>query len=220
VDVEVAMTAWTNNAQRLLYFERNLQALRENLSASRHTLIHILVCSEELPVEFRQPFEATCHRYGAILLYNANGPEIGKNHNFKDASCNANYVLSTECDFLLKAPLDISDDVDFLEANEDFAYIRYEIPPTQIIRELTPDLVELDTSSSYPYSNRPHLRHRGRFATLGPFVEHGGWGAQENMMGAAVRKSDWRIAGRPVRLWLHIGRFPAQERRWPEGESP
>ncbi len=220
MDIEVALTAWTNNPARLSYFSMTMQALRDNLTASRHNLTRILVCSEELTDEYQWPFEKLCQRFGVDLHYHPEPAEIGRNHNFKLGHERATYVLSTECDCHLTKPIDISDDIDFLEANHEFLMVRYKASFTTRMQTLAPGLTELAPKSSWPYSNMAHLRHRERFATLGPYAEDVGWGGQEIYMGRTISRSGFRLAFREPGVFEHIGRFAAHQDRWPKGESP
>lgn len=224
MDIEIALTAWTNNLARLGYFETTMQALRTKLTARRHTLTRVLACSEELAPEYRKPFEALCDRFGVELHYHPGPPEIGRNHNFMLSLCRAEYVLSTEDDCNMCVSLfDLSDDVDFLEAHADFIYIRYSLATWSKMTPLVPPipgLGDFNKSLPYPYSNTAHLRHRKRFASLGPFLEDAVWGGQEIAMGRQVTASSYKIAGRTPSVFAHMGKFASQKERWPEGQAP
>jgi hypothetical protein len=225
MDVELAMTAWTNNEARLGYFEQALRSLATFLSPTEGIIWapHATVCSEELSQEFRHRFERIAGRYGMTSHYHAAPAEIGANHNFLLSKLTAAYTMFIEDDFVLERPLDLSDDIKFLEENPDFVMVRYFIgqpSSVDIIGELGSGLVEVGKLSSYPYSNTPHLRHRERFATLGPFAENVGWGCQEHAMGDNLRDSPLRIAVRRPDYFSHAGHFASQSERWPKGETP
>ena len=221
--VEVALTAWTNNPARLGYFKTTMLALKQNLTASRHAITRILVSSEVLETEYRVPFEALCRHFDVDLHYHPAPPEIGCNHNQILSLCEADYVLYTEDDCLLNESLDVSDDIDFLEACTDFVYVRYSLAPWSKMTPLGgewPGLGDMDKSLPYPYSNTAHLRHRERFATFGPFAENAAWGGQEIGMGGKVTASSYKIAGRAPGPFGHMGKFGSQPERWPKGETP
>ncbi len=221
MEIEVALTAWTNNPARLSYFENTMEAIRDRLTASRHTITRIIVASEELTDEYRGPFEATCRRYELELHYHPAPAEIGRNHNLLLSLVRADYVLSMEDDCMLNVDLDLSDHVEFLEDHPNFLMTRYFCPFATRLGRLTDDLEELDTRGPCPYSNLGHLRHRERFATLGPYTKDAGWGGQEIDMGGAVARSGFHVAARvPDNAFNHIGRFAVHEDRWPEGETP
>ncbi len=220
MECEVALTAWTNNPARLEYFEDCMEALRENLTAERHSMTRILVCSEELPPEYKVPFERLCLRFGVDLHYHPAPAEIGINHNLLVSLCEADYVLFTEDDNLQHAAFDLSDDVDFMEEHGDFVMVRYVLGHSTTGDDLGNGLVEVCQTSPYLYSNMTHLRHRRRFAELGPFAEDAGWGGQELGMAPRIIKSPYRVAGRKPPMFAHVGRFAADESRWPEGETP
>ncbi len=225
MDVEVAMTAWTNSVARLGYFEASLQAQAEKLTTGTRIRQKTLVCSEALSdMCNRVPCDMIAAANGCRVYYHNNPPEIGRNHNFLLSKLTADYTMFIEDDFLLLKPLDLSDDIDFLEANPDFVMVRYFIGNGATVRpmsDLGNGLYEISKRSNYPYSNTPHLRHRERFATLGGFREDAPWGAQEHAMGDKLRKSPLRIAvRRPDDYFIHAGRFASEQSRWPEGETP
>lgn len=216
MDVEIAMTAWTNNRARLGYLDATLRAITEYLPSD----IPIFVCSEELDGEYRYQFELIAGSYGSSIHYHDPPAEIGSNHNFLLAKCTAEFVLFTEDDCLLAQPFDLQSDVEFLRTNPDYVMVRYVLGHSTTCADLGNGLFEVDQHSPYLYSNRCHLRHRERFASLGPFSENVGWGGQELDMGAAILKSTYRVAARIPPLFGHIGHFASQPDRWPEGETP
>jgi hypothetical protein len=223
MDVAVAMTALTNSRTRIGYFDGSLRAQAERLTASRHTRLPTLVCSEKLGPELREQFELVADAHRVDLQYHPGPAEIGANHNFLLENVSADYTMFIEDDFHLERPLDLSDDIDFLEANPDFVMVRYFVGNESSIDplgELSPGMWEVGKLSNYPYSNTPHLRHRERFATLGPHLVGGGWGAQEHHMGRMLRDSPLRIAVRRPDYFSHWGRIASQPERWPEGETP
>lgn len=223
MDWEIALTAWTNNVARIGYFERAMQAIASYVTSSRHTRRRILVCSEVLTPEYKAPFEKLCVEYDVDLHYHPEPPEVGRNHNFMRSLCEADYVLSTEDDGNVNLPLDVSDDIDFLESRCNFIMLRYALAPWGKMRPCKPPVKGvgvLDKALPYPYSNNAHLRHRARFEQLGPFVEDQGWGMQEIEMGERIRYSQWLIAGRAPNPFGHMGYFASEPERWPEGETP
>ncbi len=220
MECEIALTAWTNNPARLKYFEDGMEALRANLTAVRHSMTRILVCSEELTPEYKVPFEALCVHFGVDLHYHPAPAEIGQNHNLVLSLCEADYVLFTEDDNHLSCPFDLSSDIDFLESRKDFVIVRYVLGHSTTGEEVNEGLVEVRQDSPYLYSNQTHLRHRRRFEQLGPFTEGADWGGQELGMSPSIIKSPFRVAGRKPPVFAHIGHFASEESRWPEGKSP
>ena len=219
MDVEIAMTAWTNCLPRLEYLDMTLRSLKMHLPVD----VPIFICSEDLEDDYRHQFELIAGAYGVAVHYHEPPAEIGSNHNFVLSKCSADYVLFVEDDFHMERPLDLSDDIDFLEDNPDFVMVRYFVgqeSSVDIINDFGNGLLEIGKLSNYPYSNTPHLRHRERFATLGQFAENVGWGCQEHAMGDKLRESPLRIAVRRPDCFVHAGRFASQQERWPEGETP
>lgn len=220
MDVEIAMTAWTNIPARLEYFEKTLLSVSEGLSMSQAARASTFVCSEHLEQPERSAFEALCTKYGFAIYYHPEPAEIGANHNFLLSQCSAEFVLFIEDDCPMNRPLDVSIDAAFLRDNPDFVMLRYVTGHSIVGKELGDGIFEIEQRSPYLYSNQPHLRHRERFASLGPFTVGAAWGGQELDMGTAVKHSQYRVACRVPPVFGHEGRFASEQSRWPKGETP
>lgn len=228
MDVEVAMTAWTRYAPRVVYFQKAMESLRDKLSAARHCIARIIVSSERVPEPFMSPFEAICREHKVDLHYHPGEPEIGRNLNHLWSLCEAPYVLSTECDNVLEQPLDLSPHITFLEDCKDFVMVRYNPGGSPLVKDLGNGLAEISPDDNWIYSNTAHLKHRVRFSTLGRHASISGWGGQELDMGQKVRTSALRVAcvprqlrrGKLRPLVVNIGhRCPANRERWVKGSE-
>lgn len=213
--VEVGLTALTNSPERLGYFALTAKALATRLTASRHREIRIIVASEALSCDHAAVFEAICNQYGIQWFYNPGRPDIGRNRNFLLSKLQADCVLLTEDDIRLEGDLDVSDDIDFLDANGDVIGVRYDHLYPKMSRELQPGLFDVKWSRQhhgpYMYSNQGSLWHQERFATLGPFVEDASWGQQENAMAVTLSASRWRVVARRPSVMGHIGKVNSRE---------
>ena len=223
-DVQVAVTAFPNNWSRLEAFDECARSHREKISAGRHSIGPMIVAAERVEEPYARAFRRLCDFHKCELHWHDPPADIGRNSNFLWGLCTAPYVLWTQEDNAFFRHVDISDDVDFLAANEDCVIVRYvRSHLIRVLREVPgTDLLEVDRGGPWPFTDMAHLRHRERFSLrIGPQPEGVPFGAAEAAIGDRIAKrADCRVMLRKVQPASHadvVRVLSTQRGRWPPG---
>lgn len=223
-DLQIAVTAFPNNWSRIEAFDQCARTHREKVTASRHAIGRMIVASERVEPKYAQAFTRLCRRYDCELRWHGPPADIGRNSNLLWGLCTAPYVLWTQEDNFFVHPVDVSSDVDFLAARDDCLIVRY--VGSHLIGLLgeapAGDLLEIDRTQPWPFTDMAHLRHRERFtARVGPQPEGVPFGVAEAEIGARIAaRNDCRVLIRKVQPAVHddvMRVLSTQRGRWPAG---
>jgi len=223
--VDVALVTWPNHPSRLEYFKRTVEALRANLTASRHELVWL--CSAESERDPKYPWcgdalAAFCESEGIRLLYRPEGASAstGANHNAAMRAGTGDVVLLQQDDWLLTEPLDISDGVDLLLDDSTVDIVRYSFPNNDRQRPTfypwRDGWRKLDLAGRWPYGDDPHLRRRDFMDKWGWYKEGKHGQQSSDLMGRLIAGNATIVASRKS-YFVHYGKVTAvvDDVRWP-----
>ena len=197
--IEVAITSWPNSPRRLHYFKTVAGALLDGLSASRHKL-RFLCSSESHPLPGEQwcgdELAGFCAANAIELHWRDKPPSMGGNCNDLLALCRAPFILMMQDDWLLKAPLDLSDGADLMRDDPTIDMIRYSYGQGSHkpeFDEYRDDWRQFRLHSPWPYGMDPHM-------IRGTFVEK--WGPFHAEPNSVACEGDmlWRLVGGNARI--------------------
>lgn len=221
--IAIALVTWPNHPARMDLLRRNLVALRDRLTASRHRLTFVassetagvtgatIAECRDLVAEFAGP-------EGCAFGARDRASDLGANMNGAVAlahAAGADCTLLLQDDFELLQPLDLSDSADFLAAHPEFCAVRYEFPFTRFVGPLGDGFQEADKLGPWLFSDGPHLRPRWFVERIGQYVPGLPHGGQEVEMWHRLRASPYRVAATLEPLFWHAGagRSTIPERR-------
>lgn len=151
--------------ERVIYLAKALSHARQFLTASRHRLVWFITCESEKDGNK----DAVRHLASALeffCFWNLLHPSMGANENnamrlaFKNLE--ADYLLLHIDDCYATAPTDLSDGIDFLEANPDVDILRYHWSSRKECRPIfhprSDGYMQVDSASKWFYDDSPHIR--------------------------------------------------------------
>ncbi len=161
----VGITTYPRYPERVTYLEQALAEARRYLSASRHEMLMICSCETE-PQGDVQAVRDLCGQFGVAFYGNDGSPSMGANQNnvmqIAVHDLAADYVLIHVDDCYAVEPIDLSDDVDFLDQHPEIDILRYHWSgrpgacPT--FHERPDGYMQVDPTSKWFYDDSPHIR--------------------------------------------------------------
>lgn len=161
--------------KRVEYLEEGIVALRRYVVASRHALVMFCSCESDERGDV-QAVRDLCVKHHLLLRRNPSTPCMGANQNnsmrvaFEELK--VDYLLSLIDDSHATEPLDLSNEIDFLDANLEVDILRYHWSgrpgacPT--FHERPDGYMQVDPVSNRFYDDSPHLRRAN-------YVDKFGW---------------------------------------------
>ncbi len=151
--------------KRVEYLEYGIEAFRRYVTASRHALVVFCSCESDDRGDV-QAVRNLCEKHHLLLRLNPSTPCMGANQNnsmrvaFEELK--TDYLLSLIDDSHATEPLDLSDEIDFLDANPEIDILRYHWSdrtggrPT--FHERPDGYMQVDPASYRFYDDSPHIR--------------------------------------------------------------
>jgi len=199
MQIDIAIVAWPNHPGRWLCFQKTLASLKENLSATGHTLRY--VCSSESMQDpkhqwYGEELRQLCETEGVLLNFRPGPPGLGENMNAALRLCSGDFTLLVQDDRPLLKPLDLADGIAYTQANQAVDLIRYSWPYGRSRLVLHPDgWRRIDVAGPWPYGDDPHLRRQNFTEKWGEYRENERHGTSEgDMIRRLVRGSALIVA--------------------------
>jgi hypothetical protein len=204
--IAVGIITYPIYPKRLEYLEGCIQSIRLHLSATRHTVTAYCSCESDDRGDVRAVMEL-CRRYDFLFRQNPSTPCMGANANnsmrvaFEELS--ADYLLHLIDDCRVTGPLDMSDEIDFLDAHPETDILRYHWSgrpgacPT--FHDRGDAYMQVDPKSIRFYDDSPHIRRANYVEKFGrdPIAvpERAGW--VERVTTRKLRKHGANIIATP-----------------------
>ncbi len=172
--IVVGITTYPRYPERLTYLKQAIEAAKRYLSASRHDLMVICSCETD-PQGDIQAVRDLCEQFSVSFFCNDAPPSMGTNQNnlmrIAVDDLAAEYVLVHIDDCYATELIDLSDDVDFLDANPAIDVLRYHWSgrpgacPT--FHERLDGYMQVDPASKWFYDDSPHIRRANHTEKFG-----------------------------------------------------
>lgn len=204
-DCLAAIIANPSKAERLEYFKQTLAALND-LRQGGHPVQ--VVCAYEASRETPWLPELTelLDRHGIWACPHYGFPNLAANLNNLIQSYGSNPLVVIHDDCVLRKPLDVAADLQFLDRHQWFGIVRYTREDSTIKGMVNRVYYWLDRDSFPYYSHKPHLRRPGIEQCLGGFDESLAHFPCETQMSSRFCSSPMKVLMRPdVDFFEHIG---------------
>ena len=218
-DMDIAISTWPNAPFRFDYFVKTIEALRKNLTASRHSIRYVCSAETERDPQFTwMGHELTefCAASQIELHWRHATPNLGANMNATLRLCNAPAIWTQQDDWLLLRPVDASDGIDFILNHREFDLLRYSYPDVDRMRPRfhpAPDgFREVDRNSTWFYGDDPHIRRADFMDVRGWYLEGGVHASASQDLMRRLKQQRARIAVTDQCYFQHFGQTSSYPR--------
>lgn len=210
--IDVAIPTWPNHPKRIEYLRTMLQAMNDNMKASRNLVLWH--CSAETQIDRNHPWQGDelkelCDSWCTSIHWRTLAANLGGNMNAAMAMGSGEFVFLQQDDWVLQHPLDLSPGADLLRRHPEIDIVRYNWPTAPGMEPTFSGDIEgwrlIDVQGKWPYGDDPHLRRRD-------FMDKWGWyydkGKHGTASGALMRKlvlGNAKIVVADKPYYKHIG---------------
>lgn len=188
--VAIGIITYPIYPERVEYLEFALSTMRERMTVSRHSGVAFVSC-ESAPWGDTDAVQTLCEKYGVYFHLNPGDPSMGANQNnsmrLAFENYQADYLLSHIDDFHTLVSLDLSEHLDFMEANPEVDVLRFHWSERTGARpmfyERGDGYMQVDPASYRFYDDSPHLRRAD-------FAERFGWHTTGTPADAGITERD------------------------------
>jgi hypothetical protein len=217
--IAICIPTWPNSPERLEYFDRTCQTLRERLTATGHELVYFASSeAQDVPRDLAQELVRLCQKYRVKLTIRHQPANLGANMNAAlrlGLDAHPQYVFMCQDDWLITEPLDLAPYCRLLDETENVvAMVRFcwSAHPEHS-QPIGPQVFTVDDitcrqfqhDKSFRYGDQPQLRRAQFPREYGWFVEGGNMGRPEFEMQGVLRDRHLITVGSPTKYFEHLG---------------